>query len=57
MFLETSAKTAYHVEEAFINSAKLILENIEKNKVVVEDSKGLNLKSQKKGISEDAKCC
>jgi hypothetical protein len=57
MFLETSAKTAYHVEEAFINSAKLILENIEKNKVVVDDSKGLNLKSQKKSISEDAKCC
>lgn len=57
MFLETSAKTAFHVEDAFINSARLILENIEKNKVSVDDSKGLNLKSQKKAVSEDAKCC
>ena len=32
MFLETSAKTAYNVEEAFTNSASNILQNIEKNK-------------------------
>jgi len=32
MFLETSAKTAYNVEEAFTTSAVNILKNIEKNK-------------------------
>lgn len=32
MFLETSAKTAYNVEEAFTNSAVSILKNIEKSK-------------------------
>lgn len=35
MFLETSAKTALNVEEAFKNSAKTILEGILKNKVDV----------------------
>lgn len=33
MFLETSARTAYNVEEAFNLSAQNILSNIEKNKI------------------------
>lgn len=33
MFLETSARTAYNVEEAFNLSAQTILNNIDKNKV------------------------
>lgn len=31
MFFETSAKIAINVEEAFLSTAKLILENIEKD--------------------------
>ena len=45
MFLETSARTAYNVEEAFNLSAQNILSNIEKNKMSVEDTvKTKNLK-------------
>lgn len=52
MFLETSAKTAYNVEEVFINlifiqsfnlSAQSILSNIEKNKTNVEENVILSL--------------
>ena len=38
MFLETSAKTALNVEEAFNTSAQNILTNIEKNKTNVEEN-------------------
>ncbi len=38
MFLETSARTAYNVEEAFNLSAQNILSNIEKNKMNLEDT-------------------
>lgn len=38
MFLETSAKTAYNVEEAFNLSAQNILTNIEKNKVNLDEN-------------------
>jgi len=31
MFFETSAKIAINVEEAFLSTAKLILENIDRN--------------------------
>jgi len=31
MFFETSAKTALNVEEAFLSTARVILENIEKS--------------------------
>ena len=38
MFLETSAKSAYNVEEAFTTSARQILQNIDKNKPEVDGS-------------------
>ncbi len=37
MFLETSAKTAFNVEEAFNLSAQTILTNIEKNKINLDE--------------------
>ena len=37
MFLETSARTAYNVEEAFNLSAQNILGNIEKNKMSIDE--------------------
>jgi len=37
MFLETSARTAYNVEEAFNLSAQNILGNIEKNKMSLDE--------------------
>ena len=38
MFLETSARTAYNVEEAFNLSAQNILSSIEKNKMNLEET-------------------
>jgi len=38
MFLETSAKTAFNVEEAFTTSAKNVLDSILKNKVSLEEN-------------------
>jgi hypothetical protein len=32
MFLETSAKNSYNVDEAFTISAQIIMKNLEKNK-------------------------
>jgi hypothetical protein len=43
MFLETSAKTAFNVEEAFNLSAQTILSNIEKNKMNLEEKPGMKL--------------
>jgi hypothetical protein len=37
MFLETSAKSSYNVEEAFNSSAQMILSNMEKNKSILEE--------------------
>jgi hypothetical protein len=42
MFLETSAKTAFNVEEAFNLSAQNILTNVEKNKTNLEENVILN---------------
>ena len=58
MFLETSAKTAFNVVEAFNLSAQSILQNIEKNGVDVSTSK----KGVKLGLEENNKntgggCC
>lgn len=38
MFLETSAKTALNVSEAFNVSAKTILTNLEKNKINLNEN-------------------
>jgi Ras-related protein Rab-2A len=38
MFLETSAKTAYNVEEAFEMSAKTILRNIDSSRTTMPET-------------------
>ena len=58
MFLETSAKTAFHVEEAFVDSSRMILENMERNKVVNEDTRGINIKEKKNdSTTNESRCC
>ena len=37
MFLETSAKSSYNVEEAFNLSSQMILNNMEKNKAPLDE--------------------
>jgi Ras-related protein Rab-2A len=65
IFLETSAKTAANVEEAFINTAQKIYENIQSGvydvtneahgiKVGMAAAPAVNLKAPPK---EDGKCC
>jgi Ras-related protein Rab-2A len=39
-FMETSAKTSEKVEAAFINSAQIILNKIERGEIIVDDSHG-----------------
>ena len=61
MFLETSAKTAYNVVEAFNLSASCILNNIEKNGVdphKINDNIDLN-KNKKihNGNNNKKPCC
>lgn len=43
MFFETSAKIAINVEEAFLSTAKLILENIEKDEYDLTNEVSLDL--------------
>ena len=63
MFLETSAKTAYNVVEAFNLSAQAIMNNIEKTGVDPTDNKNkvkLNNNSQgnsQTGGNEKKGCC
>ena len=68
MFFETSAKTAFNVEDviiklkiqAFNNSDKSIIDNLEKNKVNSEggEVKGVDLKKRKTNNPEGgSKCC
>lgn len=63
MFLETSAKTAYNVVEAFNLSAQAIMNNIEKTGVDPTDNKNkvkLNNNSQgnsQTGGNEQKGCC
>ena len=37
LFLETSAKSSYNVEESFNSSAQMIVTNMEKNKIILEE--------------------
>ena len=37
LFLETSAKSSYNVEESFNYSAQMIVTNMEKNKIILEE--------------------
>ncbi len=37
LFLETSAKSSYNVEESFNSSAQMIVTNMEKNKITLEE--------------------
>ena len=59
MFLETSAKTSFNVEDAFLDSSRLILEKMERNKdkVVNEDSRSINLNQKKLESSDESRCC
>ncbi len=61
MFLETSAKTAYNVVEAFNLSASCILNNIEKNGVdphKVNDNINIsNVKKNNNGNNNKKPCC
>jgi hypothetical protein len=56
MFLETSAKTAYNVEEAFNLSAQSILNTIEKNKGQMDGQGGLKL-NEDNNTNNKRKCC
>ena len=59
MFLETSAKTAYNVVEAFNLSAQCILNNIQKSGEDLTLNPNINLNNDKKNNAEDNKksCC
>ena len=60
MFLETSAKTAYNVVEAFNLSAQAILNNIERNgtdpNTINKNSVKLGLDTPK-GNQQNGGCC
>lgn len=59
MFLETSAKTAFNVVEAFNLSAQSILQNVEKNGVDVNTTKkgGVKLGLDENKSGGQGGCC
>ena len=59
MFLETSAKTAYNVVEAFNLSAQCILNNIQKTGEDLTFNSNINLNNDKNKNDDNKKsgCC
>lgn len=58
MFLETSAKTAFNVVEAFNLSAQAILQNVEKNGVDASTTKqGVKLGPKEDKEKAKTGCC
>ena len=57
MFLETSAKTAFNVVEAFNLSAQLILQNMEKSGITSIKDNGVKINSQGNNDSNKKGCC
>lgn len=55
MFLETSAKTAFNVEEAFISSARCILDTIDTSKIQ-DNSNKVTLTSESTHRQKDNQC-
>ena len=55
-FFETSAKTAQNVEEAFLSTAGMILENIEKNEYDLTNDVGINLSNIIEHWNKTRKC-
>jgi len=52
IFLETSAKTAFNVEESFMRASQLILDKIEKKEISISnDAMGIKLGSENSQIS------
>ena len=57
MFLETSAKTAFNVIEAFNLSAKSILQNMEKNGITANKDKRVKITNESNQTKDKKKCC
>ena len=57
MFLETSAKTAFNVVEAFNLSAQLILENMEKSGMTTVKESGMKINSTGNSDNTRKGCC
>jgi hypothetical protein len=56
MFMETSAKNSYNVDEAFLQSAQMILKNVESSKESIDMKKKINLNKQDEPVEKDTDC-